>query len=228
MAANTRRRTSTTSARTSSARRPGLRLEEVGVLRRHDGAPDPEPLEPERVDETTGGIARRVGEHRARVRASGLVLTAPADDVGERGLAHVHAPRADPEGGAGDDLGGPDAGAPVAEPEVGHGASVGRGTGPGEVDDVGRGEDVGRLAPVAARVHAHRTADTPGDAHEEVQPGLAGARAPTGEDRERHRGRRPEPVPVPASRSTVSNSPPSTSPGPGTRRRRRAGWNPGR
>ena len=63
-----------------------VRLDEVGVLRRHLRCADAESLRPGQVDEAAGGVAGRVGEHGACVRASGLVLPPPPDDLGQESL----------------------------------------------------------------------------------------------------------------------------------------------
>ena len=61
------------------------------------------------------------------------------------------------------------------------------------VSDRTRGphEHVPRLAPVPARVHAHGTADRPGDPDEELEPGPARGRGAPREHRQRARRHRP-------------------------------------
>ena len=54
-----------------------VRLNEVGVLGGHVRRAQAESLEAGRLDQPTGGIIGRVGEDRARVGASRLMLPSP-------------------------------------------------------------------------------------------------------------------------------------------------------
>ena len=203
--------------RTSSAVAPGFGLEEVGVLRRHHRAADPQALEPERVDEPAGGVAGRVGEHRAGVGAAGLVLAPPAHDLGDLGLG-ARRRRRRPRGtsapvttsvGAERRACGTRSRAPRAAGRCGTPAG-------GEVGDLGLDEHVGGLPPVAAGVHPHRAADAAGDARRRTRARCARRRRPVGPaPGSGDRAAGPRRVAASASRSTSSNSPSSTSREPG-------------
>ena len=72
---------------TSSAEPSRSDLDEVRVLRRHRCGADAVALQAGGVDEATGGVVGRVGEHRAGVGSARLVGPPPPDDVGQLGLA---------------------------------------------------------------------------------------------------------------------------------------------
>ena len=93
----TTRRTCSISACTSSAAPALVRLDEVGVLLRHLRRAEPEALQPGRLDEPPGRVALGIGEHRAGVGATGLMLAAPSHDGGHRRLFVLHRSRRDPD-----------------------------------------------------------------------------------------------------------------------------------
>ena len=76
-----------TSARTSSAVAPASAWKKLACFGETTAPPTRRPLSPSASMRRPGGVARRVGEHRARVGAPGLVLPPPAHDLGDLGLA---------------------------------------------------------------------------------------------------------------------------------------------
>src|SRR5690606_3033212 len=137
------------------------------------------------LDEPARGVAGRVGEHRARVLATGLVLAAPADDLVDAGRAGFGIVGPARERGTDHDVAGPEGRTPVAEAQLAR-RPLGDGAARVEVGDAGRGDHRRGVVAVATRVHAHRTADAARDTDEELEPADAGRGGPARENRERH------------------------------------------
>ncbi len=215
VASSTRRRTSTTRRAHVVGGGAGLGLEEVGVLGRHHRTADPEALEPERVDEAPGGVARWVGEHRARVRAPpGWCSRRQRTIAGDLGLGGGGVAVGHPEGGPGDDLGGADRRAAVAERQRGERSDDGDAAG-GEVGDLGldaarrRSRVRGRPRSSAPRRRRCR------GSRRRTRARCARRRRPVGPGRGAAPRPRPARVAATGTRGRrCSNSPSSTSPRP--------------
>ena len=72
------------SRRTSSADPPSSAWMKLACFVRHLGRAHPQPLQARRLHQPAGGVAGGVREHRPGVGPAGLVLAAPAHDVGHR------------------------------------------------------------------------------------------------------------------------------------------------
>ena len=107
-AACTRARTSPMSAHTSSAEPPSSAWMKLACLGDTSARPEPQALAPGGVDQPAGGVARRVGEHRAGVLAARLVRPPPPHDLGDLGLARGAVAGRERQLGPHDDLGGAD------------------------------------------------------------------------------------------------------------------------
>ena len=167
------------SATTSSAEPPSSTWMKLACLAETSAVPD-DALEPGGVDEATGGVARRVREHRPGVRAAGLVRPAPPDDLGQRGLPVAVRTVGQPQ------LGG--------QHQVVHGqvrTAVAESEGIGghplilavaEIEDVDPPQRRRHVGAVATGVHAHRPADGAGDAHGPLETGQTGGDGAAGHD----------------------------------------------
>ena len=145
------------------------------------------PFSPQRSISRTGAVAGRVAEHRTGVRATGLVLAAPPDDLRDPRLARGRRrrPRRVNVAPATTSFG------PIAELRYPSASSLDRPVDAEpvaeEVDDPRGAQHLAGLAAVPARVHADRAADRAGDADVELEPGQPGRRGPASEHRQADR-----------------------------------------
>ena len=219
----TRPRTSSMQLTHVACRRAGFGLDEVGVLVAHERAADACALQPGAVDETARAVARRVAEHRPRVRAAGLVVPPPPHDfvdasqalaAGRRRVTPNVAPTTTSR-----------APRPLWRYESASESTSRRlAAALVERDHLGADQHLHGLAPVAARVHPHRPADRARDAHEELEAGPPGRSQLACEHRERDAPARTasrrypvrsSPTPPASGICTASKSPSSTMPTPG-------------
>ena len=152
---------------------------------RDPGGADPEALQAAGVDETAGGVAGRVGEHRPGVVAAGLIGPPPPHHFVDLRLALLGGAGGDGELGPQHHLGRAEVRVPVGEVERFDRALLG-GTAGGEVDDPGPAQHLDGLPAVAAGVHPHRPADRAGDPGEELHAAPAGGGRLAGQHREPH------------------------------------------
>ena len=140
-----------------------VRLDEVRVLLGHVRRADAEPLQPGGLDQPPRRIVLRIGEDRARIGASRLMLSPPSDDGGHRLLLGLDRSRRDLELRRHHQLGRPHGRGAVAvgqTADVVGAAVVGEEVDPGVADETRR-----HVRSVTTRVHAHRTADRAGHTH---------------------------------------------------------------
>ena len=192
------------------ASRPGRRRRSSRASRTPAAPPMRQALAPADLDEPPGRVARRVGEHRARVLAAGLVLPAPADDlVDARRRTAPGRRRARRTSRATTTSAVPNAELPVAEPEVARRPTLAadrrrRASRPGR----GRARRRSRAPcpPAFIRTAPPTDPGMPDEELEAAEPRRRGRGAPAPAARPRRpprRGRRSR------STSSCSNAPPS-------------------
>ena len=174
-----------------------VRLNEVGMLLRDVRRAHPEALQPRRLNEPSGRVVCGIGEHRAGVGPTGLVLATPSDDGAHRRPFLLDRTRPDGQLGRHHDLGRRHRGRPIAVGEAGD--VVGAPGLTGQVDPVVANETRRHVRPVAPGVHAHCSTDRSRHADGPGQPAPSGVGHTTGQHRQRHR--------CPARTTTGAGSP---------------------
>ena len=169
----------------SSAEPPSSAWMKLACLGDTSAVPMPQALAPGGVDQPTGRVARRVGEHRAGVGAAGLVLAPPAHDLGDR------RPRTGARSpGASAQLGRARTTWCGAERRSGGSRGRERRRAPVHPRPPRRSSTRtltsarGHVRAVPAGVHPHRAADRAGHADGPLEPGEPGRRGAAGHHRQ--------------------------------------------